>query len=76
MIGRSPGRLRLDPFEPELAQLERIDERVDHPNRIILVDPIIQAFGQQRPLPAIYSLDETPHPVPRNARQNHSARIA
>src|SRR5688572_284660 len=31
--------------EPELGKIERFDKRVDHPNRIILVDPVIEALG-------------------------------
>ena len=66
MIGRPPGRLRLHPCEPEFGKIERIDERIDHTNRIILVDPVIEAFGQQRRLPAIRSLDKALHPIPAN----------
>ena len=73
MIGRPPGRRRLDPVEPKLGQIERIDERVDHPNRIVLVDPVIEAFGQQRRLPAIRPLNEALHPSPANREANHTS---
>ena len=53
MIGRPPRRLRLHPIEPQIGEIERIDERIDHANRIALVDPVIEAFRQQRRLPAI-----------------------
>src|ERR1700676_642927 len=66
MIGRPSRRLRLDPVKPELSKIERLDEGVDHTNRIILVDPIIQAFGQQCRLTAIRASDKALHPSPAN----------
>jgi hypothetical protein len=35
-----------------------IDKRVDHTNRIVLVDPVVQAFSKQHQLSAIYPLNE------------------
>ena len=64
MIGRPAGRRRLDPVEPELGQIERIDERVDHANRIALVDQVIEAFRQQRRLPAIRPRNKALHAIP------------
>src|ERR1700756_5673273 len=64
MISRPPSLRRLDPFEPEFGEIEPIDERVDHSNRVVLVDPVVQAFRKQRALAAIYSLDEALHPIP------------
>ncbi len=46
MIRRPTGCRRLRPFEAHLSQIERIDKHVDHPNRVALVNEIIQAFGQ------------------------------
>ena len=45
-------------------QIEFIDKDVDHPNGIILANPVFQAFGKQRALPAIQPLNEAPHPIP------------
>ena len=59
MIGRPPGHRRRDPFEPELGKIERIDEGIDHPNRIVLVDPVIEAFGKQCALTAIRTLRQS-----------------
>src|SRR5690242_9081585 len=42
MISRPSGLRWLDPFEAELGEIEPIDERVDRPNWIILVDPVFQ----------------------------------
>jgi hypothetical protein len=37
---------------------------VDHPNRIVLADPVFQAFRKQRALPAIRALNEALHLIP------------
>jgi len=66
MIGRTAGRLGIDPAEPKPGQIELVDKDVDHPNRIVLADPVIQAFGKQRALPAISPLNEALHPIPRS----------
>ena len=64
VIGRPPRRLRLHSYEPQSAKIERFDERVDHTNRVVLVDPIIKAFRQKRRLTAIHPLDKALHPIP------------
>ena len=51
VIGRSTRRLRLYSNEPKLGEIERLDERVDHANWIVLVDPVIEALRQKRRLP-------------------------
>jgi len=61
-------------IEPRLGQIKRIDERVDHTNRIALVDPVIEAFGQQSRLPAIRPRNEALHQLPpQNRQENHSS---
>ena len=37
---------------------------IDHPNRIVPIDPVFQALRKQRRLPAIDLLNEAPHPIP------------
>ena len=44
---RSARYFRRHAFEPEFGQIERIDERVQRANRIALIDPIIEAFGNK-----------------------------
>jgi hypothetical protein len=61
MIRGSPCRLRIDPAEIECTEIKLLDKHVNYANRVVLVDPIIQAFGKQRRLPAIYPLDEALH---------------
>jgi hypothetical protein len=58
VVGRPARHLGDDTVEAQLAEIEHIDERVDHANRIALVDEIIEAFRQQRRLPAISPLNE------------------
>jgi len=46
-VVRGPtSRRRLNPFKAHLSQIECIDKYVDHPNRVALVNEIIEAFGQ------------------------------
>jgi hypothetical protein len=67
---------RLDPFKTELGKIERVNERIDYPNRVILVDPVVQAFRKQRGLAPIRSLNKALHsvipriPVPESHRQS------
>ena len=48
MIGRRPCRRRFDPVKAQLGNIQCIDEGVDHANRIALINPVIEAFRQQR----------------------------
>ncbi len=61
MIARPPRRLRHSATEPETAQIELIDENIDHPNRIVFVDPVLQALREQRALSPIHTLDKPLH---------------
>src|SRR5262249_55452192 len=46
---------------------------VDHTNGVALADEIIEAFGQQGRLPAIWPRNEALHPIPpTESRENHS----
>ena len=58
MIGRPARRLGHDTVEPELPQVDRIHEGVDHADRVVLVDPVIQARRKQRRLTAIRHLQQ------------------
>jgi hypothetical protein len=64
MIRRTPRRRRVHPNETHLGQIERI-KHVDHANRVILVNEIIEAFGQQCRLPTIRLFNEAPHQLPQ-----------
>jgi hypothetical protein len=83
MVRRPASCRRLNPIEAHLGQIERIDKHVDHANRIAIVNEIIKAFGQQRPLPTIRLFNEAPHQFPHRitgriiaAEQRfHTARV-
>src|SRR2546421_7952137 len=64
MIRRPTCAGRLNATEPKFSQIEGRNEGVDHPNRIVICTPVIQAFRQQSRLPAISPLNEAPHAQP------------
>jgi hypothetical protein len=64
MIRGPAGSCRIDAIEPEVAQFQRIEEHIARPNGLALVNPIIEAFRQQRRLLAIRPLNETLHHFP------------
>ena len=76
MIRRPAGYLGIDPAEPKLGKIEFVGKDVDHPNGIVLADPVFQAFRKQRALPAIRAFNEAPHPtLPRIiSRESHQKR--
>ncbi len=47
MVGATPGGLWYHPSEPELGKIEPVDERLDHPNRVVLVDIVLNARGSR-----------------------------
>src|SRR5262249_48264013 len=67
-------RLGSDPIEPQAREVEFLNKGVDRPNRIALIDPVLQALGKQRRLPAIDPLNEAPHLIPPQiAAESYSA---
>jgi hypothetical protein len=65
VIGRPPGLGGIDACEAQIAQIQRVNERINEANRIALVDPVIEAFRQQRRLRPIRSCNEASHQSPR-----------
>jgi len=73
MIRRPTSRRWINSIEAHLGQIKRIDKHVDHTNGVALADEIIEAFGQQGRLPAIWPRNEALHPIPpTESRENHS----
>ena len=65
MIRGSAGCFGIDPTKPKLlGQIEFFERRHRPTNRIVLADPVFQAFWKQRGLTAIDPLNEAPHPDP------------
>ena len=61
VIRRPSGRLRHDAREPKCPQVQLADEHVDHPDRVLLRDIVIQIFWKQDGLTAVLTLDEALH---------------
>src|SRR5579863_10087429 len=79
MIRRPPSIFRRYSIEAQCPEIELVDEDIDHPNRIIVINPVFQAFGKKGALAAIRALNEALHPIPhRSARittpESHEAR--
>jgi hypothetical protein len=60
MIARPAGRRR-DHRKAERVQVQRFNESLDHPHRIVSVDVILKRRRQKRSLSAIRALDEAMH---------------
>ena len=65
MIGWPARRLGINAVETEPAEIQLIDKNVDHSNRVLLANPVLQAIGKQRRLAAIQPFYKTPHPILR-----------
>ena len=61
MVRRSSGCLGINPAEPKLRQIKLVNKDIDYANRIVLPDPIFQAFRKKRSLPAIRALNKASH---------------
>jgi hypothetical protein len=69
MVRRPAGGLGINPVKPKLGQIEPPDKDINHANRIILANPIFQAFRKQGALPAIHPLNKAHHPIPPQIAQ-------
>jgi len=65
MVGRATCRRWCDAIEAHRFKFELFDEGLDDPHRVILGNEVIQAFGQQRYLLAVFAFYESLHPVTR-----------
>jgi hypothetical protein len=59
--GWPPRRGWLRALKSELFEIERIHKGIDGANGIALIDPVVEAFGQQCRLPAISPLNKPLH---------------
>src|SRR5262249_8572993 len=73
MVGRTSGGFRINTAEAKLRQIKLVDKDLDRANRIILANPVLQAFRKQRALSPFRALNEAPHPIlPRiMSRESH-----
>src|ERR1043166_5366810 len=70
MIRGPASYLGQDPVKSQLRQIEFINKDIDHPDGIVIIDPIFQAFGKQCALPAISALNEALHPTLRRSQES------
>ena len=61
MISRPPGGVRIDAGKPQLAEVQRLHEGLDHADRVILANEVFQTFREQGALGAVDTLNETLH---------------
>lgn len=64
MIAGATRRLRHDPLEAQVSQIQFVDKDIDHTNRVLLGHIVIETFGKQRRLPAICTLNKAAHNQP------------
>ncbi len=70
MIAGPPGRRCIR--ETQRRQIQFIDEHIDDPHRTVLSHIIVHAIRQEKLLPPIAPLDETPHHRPPKSGLNDS----
>src|SRR5215470_14394558 len=76
MISGPSGLLGIDGAKTKLAEIKLIDEKVDHPNRIVLGDIVFQLNRKHRCLTTIRPAYEAAHPIPRILAGGFSSRIS
>ncbi len=75
-VARPARRLRRNPTKPQAAKIELIDKHIDHPNRIVLVDSVLQTLREQRALPPIHTLYKAFHETSPIRRESiHRPRV-
>src|SRR5262249_6492971 len=65
----------LDTDEPELVEIDTVDEYVDRSHRVILAHIVIERCRKQRALPAIQPFNKALHEMPRQIAGNLIVRI-
>ena len=61
MVRGPAGALRDDALEAQLRQVQRRDESLDDPDRVVFADEVVGAFGKQRRLPPVLAFHEARH---------------
>ena len=63
VITRPPSLFGNDAVEAERCEIQHVDEGIDHPDRVLLADVVLNRVRQQSRLPPIRTFDEPPHPI-------------
>src|SRR5207302_10300677 len=61
MIRRPASHLRINAAETQHRKIKFVDEDIDDTNRIVIINPVLQAFRKQRDLTAIRPFNEALH---------------
>jgi hypothetical protein len=61
MVARTSRRRRLDTLEAQASKVQRVNEHVDRPDRVLFRHPVIEELRQQHALTAILTLDKALH---------------
>jgi hypothetical protein len=61
MVRGTPSDRRRHPLEAKARQIKFVDEHIDHANRVVLGNIVVQTLGQQRDLRAVFPFDESLH---------------
>ena len=61
MVAGPPSRRWHHSSEPQRCQIKRLDERIDHPDRVVFANVVVKSFRRQRGLPSAVALDESLH---------------
>ena len=64
MVRRPSGYFGINASEAKLSKIKLVDKHIDRANRIILANPVFQAFRKQRALAPIRPFNETLLPSP------------
>jgi hypothetical protein len=68
VIGRqASGCFGHHPVKAQGSQIECIDERIDDAHRVVLTDPVVQAFRKQGGLAAIHAFNKASHWIPKHS---------
>ncbi|MNH20670.1 hypothetical protein D3C79_804490 [compost metagenome] len=74
MVGRATCCCRIDACETEHAQVEFIDEDIDHSHWVFIGDVVVQALRQQCDLRPSLTFDEPLHDCPRHDHDGQKVR--
>src|SRR5262249_21172710 len=75
VIAGSTGLQWLDTDEPELVEIETVDEHIDRSHRVFLGHIVIERCREKCALPAIDPFNKSLHQMPRQIAGNLIARI-
>ncbi len=74
MISRTARLCRRGTPEAELLQVKPINERVNHPDRIVLANPVLKTIWKQRNLAAISTFNKAAHKILRSLTEPYLTR--